>query len=244
MELIIIADTFTDYLNDQENLSRLKDDMTQSINQIQALKAQLDADRQRQLVLLEDQSAQEVSLNAIRWEKGNLLQITLNEEQRFQNHLAELKAEQEKLEKELEDYLASLIRNQIIYGRVNAGDMIGRNGNTGWSTGPHLHLVIYTADQVRHDPLVYMPANGLIWPMGGSGGWVSQGFHPAHRALDIAASEGTPILAIAAGNIIHRGCLYSGDYSTFGVILDHGSFFFYLYSSPSSQQSCLQPVQY
>ena len=225
LELMITADTFTDYLNDQEHLSRLKEDMTQSIHQVQALQVKLEADRQTQVTLLGNQKAQEISLNAVRWEKNNLLQVTLNEEQRFQTHLAELKAEQERLEKALEEYLASLIRSQVTFGRVTAGQMIGRNGNTGWSTGPHLHLVIYTADEVRHDPLTYLRNNNLVWPMGGSGGWVSQGFHPAHRALDIAAHEGTPILAIAAGNIIHRGCLYSGNYSTFGVILDHGGFF-------------------
>ena len=72
-----------------------------------------------------------------------------------------------------------------------------------------------------------MRNNNLIWPMGGNGGWVSQGYHGGHRALDIAAAEGTAVKAIAAGTIVHRGCLFTDlapQYSTFGIIIDHGSY--------------------
>ena len=72
-----------------------------------------------------------------------------------------------------------------------------------------------------------MKNRNLTWPMGGRGGWVSQNYHSYHRALDIAAPEGTPIKAIADGTIVHRGCLFTKivKYSTFGIIIDHGQYF-------------------
>ena len=225
-ELIMSADAFDDYLDDQEYLDRLKEGVTRSVQQIKALQAQLESDRTQQTKLLDDQQAQEVALEAVRREQNDLLTRTRNQERRFQTQLAQLQAEQERLEKELEEYIARLLRSRNSLGRVNAGDIIGRNGNTGWSTGPHLHLVIYSPNRTKYNPLTFIQQRKLVWPMGGGGGWVSQGYHAGHRALDIAAKEGTPLLALADGDIIHRGCLAFGNakYNTFGVIIDHGEY--------------------
>jgi murein DD-endopeptidase MepM/ murein hydrolase activator NlpD len=40
--------------------------------------------------------------------------------------------------------------------QVNAGDIIGLGGSTGWSSGPHLHLEI-RLEGVPYDPLAYLP---------------------------------------------------------------------------------------
>lgn len=39
---------------------------------------------------------------------------------------------------------------------VSQGDVIGYVGSTGWSTGPHLHIGVYTGS-TSHDPLDYLP---------------------------------------------------------------------------------------
>jgi murein DD-endopeptidase MepM/ murein hydrolase activator NlpD len=41
-----------------------------------------------------------------------------------------------------------------VHQMVNAGDVIGLEGSTGWSTGPHLHLTVLV-DNVPVDPLAY-----------------------------------------------------------------------------------------
>ena len=226
LELMLTADSFSDYLNDQEYLDRLKEGVIDSVEQIQTLSAQLEEERTQQANLLGDLQAQEIALQAVRWEQQNLLQVTLNQEELFQQQLAQLQAEHEQLERELEDYLASLLAARTSLGRVSAGEIVGRNGNTGWSTGPHLHIIIYTPDGAKYDPLSFIHSRGLTWPMGGSGGWVSQGFHAGHQALDIAAAEGTPIRAVADGEIIHRGCLLytHAQFNNFAVIIDHGDY--------------------
>lgn len=107
---------------------------------------------------------------------------------------------------------------------VKAGDVIGKVGNTGWSTGPHLHLEIYDTSGRRTDPWSFLRRqSGLVWPVGGR---VSDSFRPAHQGLDLATTEGTPIRAIADGEIIYRGCAWVGTrWSTFAVVIDHGGYY-------------------
>ncbi len=226
LELMITSETFSDYLDDQEYLDRLREGVDTSVRLIQDLQIELQDEEARQTKFLEDRKAQEISLQAVQWEQQALLRETLNQEQIFQQQLAQLQVEQQQLEKELEDYLASLLTTRVSLGRVEAGDIIGKNGNTGWSTGPHLHMSVYALNRAKYDPLSFIQNNGLVWPMGSSGGWVSQGFHVGHQALDIAAPEGVPVRSIAAGNIIHRGCFLSANpkYTTFSVIVDHGDY--------------------
>ena len=106
---------------------------------------------------------------------------------------------------------------------VQAGDVVGKVGNTGWSTGSHLHLEIYDQSGRRTDPWVFLKRQKLVWPVDGR---VSDGFDLAHQGLDLAATEGTPIKAIADGQIIYRGCAWEGQrWATFVVVIDHGGYY-------------------
>ena len=51
-------------------------------------------------------------------------------------------------------HLAEIVRGS---GAVEAGEVIGYAGSTGWSTGPHLHLVLWKNDE-RVDPEVCLSA--------------------------------------------------------------------------------------
>ena len=110
---------------------------------------------------------------------------------------------------------------------VDEGDRIGRMGNTGWSTGPHLHLEILDNFGQHYNPWNFLNQNRLHWPVRQTQRRVTQIYHSGHLGLDVGDREGTDILAIGAGEIIYRGCLWEDSlrWSTFGVIIDHGSYY-------------------
>jgi murein DD-endopeptidase MepM/ murein hydrolase activator NlpD len=55
-------------------------------------------------------------------------------------------------------HLSSFARGLRRGARVRQGDVIGRVGQTGWATGPHLHYEFRVNDQVRNPLTVALPA--------------------------------------------------------------------------------------
>jgi murein DD-endopeptidase MepM/ murein hydrolase activator NlpD len=64
----------------------------------------------------------------------------------------------------------------------------------------------------------------FIWPVTG---WISQGYHAGHRALDIATPLGTPVKAVDRGKVIKAGWNPTGY--GFRVVIDHGIDYVTLY---------------
>lgn len=65
----------------------------------------------------------------------------------------------------------------------------------------------------------------FIWPVTG---WISQGAHPGHVALDIAVPYGTPVKAADRGKVIMAGWNPTGY--GFRVVIDHGIDYVTLYA--------------
>ena len=225
-EILLNSDNFGDYIDSQQYLGQLQDGIVTSVNKIKQSQMTLEErqyQKQRSLAALE---GQKIATSALRWEKQSIVEETKGQEALFQRRLSQLERDYQTIQRQLEAYLAGLARSKTSLGPIKAGDTIGKVGNTGWSTGPHLHLAIYEGKWSNHkDPARFLKNNRLVWPVGGNGGWVSQGFHAGHKALDVAAREGTPVRAIAGGEMIHRGCMGVGTFwATFGVVIDHGDY--------------------
>lgn len=83
-------------------------------------------------------------------------------------------------------------------------------------------IAFAVGDEQWLQPEVPVPAD---WPYGSGNfrwptrGWLSQGFHAAHRAVDIAAPSGSPVRAADRGTVIRAGWNSQG-YGNL-VIVDH-----------------------
>ncbi|PIZ00542.1 hypothetical protein COY62_02060, partial [bacterium (Candidatus Howlettbacteria) CG_4_10_14_0_8_um_filter_40_9] len=112
------------------------------------------------------------------------------------------------------------------YGNVKRGQVIGSQGNSGYSFGSHLHFGLYRGSQ-DIDPMPYLNNGTLSWPL--SNPTVTQGYWGefSHRGvgwpggIDMSQYFGAPVRAAADGTIIFNG--YNG--ATFGhyIIMNHGN---------------------
>lgn len=138
----------------------------------------------------------------------------------FEEEEVQKRAEAEKIRQEIFNNF-----NPIGSGTyVVSGTMIGRQGSTGWSTGPHLHFSV-AVNGASQDPCGYLPGgvlpgcgwgSALDWPIGGemyyTSGYGNRCFWwngsqtcQFHDAIDVAGVPwNTPIYAA------HDGYLFKG----------------------------------
>lgn len=59
------------------------------------------------------------------------------------------------------------------------------------------------------------------WPVATKSSWISQGWHTYHRADDIAAAAGTPVVPIRSGRVVFAG--YKHNCGGYQVWVSHGN---------------------
>jgi septal ring factor EnvC (AmiA/AmiB activator) len=208
VELLVASDSFSEFIDEQEYLERLKAAIQDSTEKVIELERQIREQRDQQKELLAQQEAAKRSLDETRASRASLLAKTRGEEAEYRKLVENLKKEQAKAQAEIARAIGSGSYKTAPVGPVAAGDIVGGVGSSGLSSGPHLHLEV-RKNGVDTNPGPYIEQQPVPRPPA----WISQGYgNPDsiyikgyHPGIDYAGPAGTPISAIRPG-YMYRGC--------------------------------------
>lgn len=241
VELLASSDSFTEFVNGQEYLERVKLSVQESAKKVAKLKDKLVIQKQELNELLELQVGQKRVVEAKKIEQDKLLADAQATEASYASYVAAKQQEQNKAEAELEAYVRSQIKTGFVsQGKINNNAVIGYTGSTGNSTGVHLHFGLFDpASDDFIDPVASRSTQtlkyGFSWPYSNTypvsrwfdctAFWAAatrpwcpgEGYF--HRGVDVVAPQGTPVRAIGSGDILCAGNCVSGGGNT--VIIRH-----------------------
>ncbi len=250
---VLSSDGFSELISKAKYLRLVQNHDKRILFEVQSTKS--DFEGQKQLLedkkleldlLMEKLEAQKIALDQQKIDKQSLLEITRNDEKKYQELLAKAKSEQNAIEIAMKQAILSLKDGTP----VDEGREIAVMGNTGYpscSTGAHLHFEV-TKDGNRQNPADVLKGRDVMWdnaPDGafsynGSWNWpmdgnvrITQGYGMTyfartgfygggpHTGIDMVSTNA--MIRAPKSGTLYKGSTRCGSSNMKWVAVDHGS---------------------
>lgn len=230
IEIIAKSSSFNEFVSRSEYLEQAQLGVKQNADKVVELKNKLERqqkgleeDKRETDELRRSQVGQRNKVNTKIGAKNDLLAVTRGNEAEYQSLLKKLRADQKRIQSQI--WYGG---NYVSLGSVEAGDVIGRIGNSGYSTGCHLHFEIRTAGKSHVNPNSYINNGYFIHPVPGVPVSAPYGYSSSyfggifHTGIDYAdGCAGTSVRAAADGEIVTR---VAGRPNTFPWSYEYGNY--------------------
>lgn len=224
VEIVAKSGSFSEFVNRSEYMEQMQVKVKENADKVVAIKKDLEAKQQllesnkkEALELREQQIGQREEVATKKAAKDSLLLATKGVESNYLALMKSLQKERDQIEAEIWNNTGSYVS----LGSVSKGDIIGYQGNSGYSTGPHLHFEIRTPSKVQVNPVNYIGNGTWSHPLPGARVTCGWGCYPGHKGTDFSKFYGAPIQASADGEIIYRR---TGRPNTYPGSFEYGNY--------------------
>lgn len=205
-EIMVSSKDLSSFIDKKESLERGQEKVQALVDEVLKVKKQLDSRRAELTTLSEELARQKAGADAQRKIKNELLAQTQGEQANYEVMLANSQAARARLNSQIAKLMGS--GPMASKGYVRRGQPIGREGSTGFSTGPHVHFGVYV-NGAAVNPRQFLNSGRIGWPLAsyvvtqdyGPASW-SNSMYTFHDGIDLSQGYGAPVLAACDGNII------------------------------------------